>query len=395
MAIFAAISGIYYAFYALVIFTFAWFICGLKNGKFLNRQIFTLIAICAATLLTLLVLYFPVLKFWAVNGFNVSIANRDYSQSEFFALRIADLLMPVANHYFDYLRDLRTSFDFAFNIEDERRSSTLGILGSGAFIFLLIWLLLKSQISNSLLQKNLKKFSLSKNDKSLISNLASLNLLSILFATAGGLVLLLVLSFPLIRSHARFCIFIAFFALFLVAIFFDKMAQKSLKAKLVIIVISILALFDQVGNLSNFEQQAQARVRKFNIDQQFVTKAQIKLKAGAQVFILPVFGFPEGSGDQYSATVFYLISKNLKVSYPVIKGRKAHLWQERVVNLKFKQFILELKKAGFSAIAIERNNYVLAKKNSWKNLRKLETNLKSLDKKPIVSKDLNWILFKI
>jgi phosphoglycerol transferase len=212
IAIFTAANGVYYAFYACIIFIFAWFLYSLKRGEFLNREIFTTATLCLAILGTLILLYLPSFLFWFEHGFNNEVGNRDRSSSEFYGLRIIDLLMPTANHYLGYLQNLRTIVDEALAIESERRSASLGILISAGFIFLILWLIAKTQSGeNSFLQKTVKKFSLKKDEENLISNLASLNLLSVLFACVGGLVMIFAMSFPLIRSHARFCVFIAFF----------------------------------------------------------------------------------------------------------------------------------------------------------------------------------------
>lgn len=396
IAIFIAANGVYYAFYGCIIFIFAWFLHGLKSGKFFNRHFFNCVILCLTVVVSLILLYIPSFIFWIEHGVNNYVGNRDRSNSEFYGLRIIDLLMPITNHYISYFNNLRIAFEEAIFIEGERRSAALGVLASAGFMFSIVWLLIKSQsMENSFLQRTAKKFSLDKNDENLISNLSSLNLLSLLFATAGGFVMLFVMSFPLIRSHARFCIFIAFFSLFLMAIFFDKIERKNILAKIALLVIFILALFDEVGNLSSFDSKVQTRVEEFENDRNFVTNLEKILEPNAQVFSLPVFGFPESVGDEYQALILYLHSKNLRLSYPAIKGREANLWQEKVVALPFQDFISELKKAGFSAVVINRSHFASLKENGWENLRKLEKNFKSLKGEVLVSDDKNWIAFKL
>lgn len=302
------------------------------------------------------------------------------------------MLMPTSNHFLPYLENLRIAFEEAVFIEGERRSAALGILCSAGFLFLIVWLLAKN---STIYQKTIAKFSINKNEENLISNIASLNLLSILFATAGGLVMLVSMSFPLIRSHARFCVFIAFFSFLIIAIFFDKIAQKNMLAKLTICVIFILALFDQIGDQKEFFQKKSHEERLFESDAKFVSQVENSLEKNAQIFILPIFGFPEISGDNYESLRIFMHSKNLHLSYPAIANRSANLWQEKIKNLPFKNFISELKKAGFDGVIIDRTHYANFNKDNSNKLRILEKDFKKLQQKQILSPDFNWIFYKI
>jgi phosphoglycerol transferase len=393
IVIFAASNGIYYIFYGLIIFIFAWFLKSLDEGKFINNSLAIIVFLGFATFVTLFILYFPSFSYWIKNGANAEVANRSYHNSEYFALRLVDLLMPIQNHFIAFLANLRIAFDEALGVEGERRAASLGILIASAFLFLLIWVLTLKE--SKLFQKTISFLKLNNDEEKLINDLSRLNLLSLLFASVGGLVILLVMSFPLIRSHARFCLFIAFFALMLLAIIFNKISQKNLFAKIALILISILAFFDQVGPSKPLQQKAQKEINIFRNDKNFVEK--VENSKAKQIFILPVFGFPESAGDEYQALRIYVNSKNLKLSYPAIKGRKANLWQEEVKNLPFEKFIFELKKAGFDSIIINRSHFAddKSEKKSWQKLRILENNLKKLRKDSIVSADLNWIFYKL
>lgn len=388
IVIFSTTNGIYYIFYGLIIFIFAWFLKSLDEGKFFNNSVATIIFLGFTTIITLFILYFSSFAYWAKFGSNPYVANRDIFHSEYFALRLVDLLMPVQNHFINFLSNLRIAFDEGLSIESERRASSLGILIASAFLFSLLWILVTKE--NNFYQRTISFLKLNNGEEKLINNLSQLNLLSLLFASVGGFVILMVMSFPLIRSHARFCLFIAFFSLILLAIIFDKISQKHLLGKFFIILISILALFDQVGSAKLLQERARKEQIIFNNDKIFVKNVE---KSNAkQIFILPVFGFPEG-GDEYKGLRIYINSDSLKLSYPAIKGRKANLWQEEIKNLPFRDFIFELRKHGFDGVIINRSHFGTNK--TWQELRVLEKNLKQACKSQIVSPDLNWIFYKI
>jgi phosphoglycerol transferase len=400
----AATTGIYYAFYSCVIFIFSWFLCGLKKGKFFDKNSFCAVIFCLVILSLLLYLYLPAILYWIDFGHNSDVAKRNVADSEFFALKIINLFVPVANHYFDYLKNIRELFD-AFASEQENFATSLGILAASGFLFLLLWLLARNfSEEKSVFAKTIKKFSLQKNHQDLISNLAGLNLLSILFATVGGLVMFVAVAFPLLRSHARFSIFIAFFSLFLVAIIFDRIIEKKIFkqkifAQIFVLFIFVMALFDQVGRVSAATIQTEKMKRKFRNDQEFVQKIEKSLPEKSQIFVLPVISFPEGS-DDYDLLSAYLHSKNLRWSYPSIAGRESNLWQKKIIKLDFKDFVFELKKAGFSGIYIDRmqmTQYALEKEKpkAWHDLRKIESKLKSLKKPVLTSDDLRLVFFEI
>jgi phosphoglycerol transferase len=388
ICIFAATNGIYYALYACIIFTFAWILYGLKNGKFCDRQFFTLAIFSLTIIFVLLCLSVPSFLYWAQNGASGKVVGRGMVDSELLALKIVNLFLPVENHYISYFSNLRKVYDLNINMYEGSYCS-LGILGAIGFLFLLLWLVAKTQNGeNSFFQRTIKRWSLAKNEQNLISDLAGLNLFIVLFATVGGLVMLLAMAFPMLRSHARFSIFIAFLAAILIAIIFDKIIQRrsprqKIFAQIAIVIIAILSLYDQVGRVSaktthrlNDIERSEI-TSQFYSDRNFVEEIERTLPQGAMIMQMPLRDFPEGGS--YDLMVGYLYSKNLRWSYPAMRGREASVWQHEVLKLDFKKFIAELKKAGFSAIYLDRQlmskDGADEKNDNWQAVRKFEAQL--------------------
>jgi len=391
---FIAANGIYYALYAIVIFIFAWFLRNLKKDNFIG-SISSSVALCGIIIFMLFLLYLPSFIHWFQNGGNARVGNRGPIESEHYGLKIINLFLPVANHYIDYLRNLRFLFDEISLKNLEQGSESLGILASTGFLFLILWLFAQNHAGEkSVFQKTIKKYSLNENDQNLISNLAGLNLLSVLFATIGGFVMFFVIPFPLIRSHARFSIFIAFFSLFIMAIIFDKaVKKKKLFAKIAILIISTLAIFDQVGKVSASILQSEKAKSAFISDRDFVQKIESTMPKDAMIFVLPVIDFPENV-ELYDLLLGYLHSKNLRWSYPAIMGRPSSLWQHEVVKMNFEDFIFEIKNKGFSGIYL--NQKMMAEKFSWSEVRQFTKQLKQISQDlPLVSADSNLMFFEI
>lgn len=408
----AASSGIYYAFFAIIIFAFVWILNGLRSGNFLEKQNFVAPIFISIIVTILFYLNLPSMIYWTQEGFNSFVTSRAPQESATFALKIINLFLPISNHYLDYFTNLRGSFD-EFAYEEESGAESLGIMGCTGFLFLIMWLISKDQKNkNSFFQKTISQFSLNEKEQNLISDLAILNIFLVLFFTASGLVMFIALPFPFIRSYARISIFIGFIALLLLAIIIDKVFQKELFTSKkpaaifasVILIFSVfsLVIFDQVGkiaispNLENTRSiQSDALKRKFFSDQKFISEIEKTLPVASAVFILPCEGFPEYRGSQdYQLVIPYLHSKNVRWSYPAITGRDSFLWQEKISNMKFSDFLTEVKKENFSGILIDRSHYAADK--SWKELRKMESQLKMKSKNPaIISPNNNLVFFQI
>lgn len=395
ISIFVAANGIYYAFYSAVIFIFAWFLRALQGGKFLDENGFAVLVFCFAIFFMLACLYLPSFYYWLEHGANVSVGNRGQYDSEFFGLKISSLFLPIENHYIEYFSNVRKLFN-EHTFEAESACESLGVLGSIGFLFLLLWLLGKSFVDEkkSFLQKTIQKFSLKKDEQNLIAHLAGLNLLVVLFATVGGLVMFIAIPFPLIRSHARFSIFIAFLALFLIAIIFDKIIESRKKyAKIFVTLITFFALLDQVGRVPASSIQSESIKNRFNSDRDFVKKIEQTMPQGAMIFELPTVCFPECIG--YDMLIGYLHSKKLRWSFPAMDGREVFDWQKKVSALEFENFIAEIKKAGFEGIYLDRAEFI-SRKKSWIDLRSLEAKLRLVAKdQMIVSQNLRLVFFRI
>ena len=400
ITVFAAGNNIYYSFYSCVIFIFAWLLRALKKSKFFDGGGVEVLILCLSNFLTLFYLYLPTLFYQIQRGLSSYVAGRQTSASESFGLKIIDLFMPVANHYLTYLSNSRMNFNFLVEAMPERASESLGFLGSIGFLFLIIWLIGRNfSQENSLIKRTIKQISLSESQQNLISDLAGINLLIVLFATAGGLVMFISIPFPMLRSHARFAIFIAFISLFLVAIISDKIIQKKLfgkeiYAKIALVMVMILALFDQVGKVSPENVQSQMMKDKYYSDLNFISEIENSLPTKSMIFILPNFGFPENDADDYRSIIAYALSKNLRWSYPVVAGRESFFWQKKVLSGDFKSFIKDIKEAGFVGVYVDRDQY--SQENNATKLMGLESNLKVLTKVPaLVSKNKKLVFYQI
>lgn len=401
VVIFAAISGAYYAYYSAITIFFCWFLRGLSRQKFFDCGGWSILILCGLLLFILVCTYLPFFFYILEHGANRATVVRSSFDSEFYGLRLFNLFLPIQNHYLDFFAKARIAFnDVAF--ERESFAESLGLVGSTGFMFSLLWLITKDQRQpNSLFQRTLKKLELGQKEREIISFLVNLCLLMLLFATVGGLVMFVSINFAMLRSHARFCVFIGFIALAISAIIIDVISRKNLlkkfdpRGKTVVISllsILILGLFDQVGYGAAEIIQSQKNKEKFFSDREFIQKIEAVLPKNSAIFVAPVFGFPESEGDDYNSSIGYLHASNLRWSYPAIKGRAANLWQQEISKLQFEQFISELKQAGFSGLYLDRK--LFRTQNNEKELQKFEENLRrNFGEKKIISRDQRLVFY--
>ncbi len=389
IVLFVCVSGIYYAYCSCVTLTFVLLIKALKGEKNNSPIVICIIFI----ILTSFYIQMPSFKYWLEYGVNNLVVVRSPWESERYGLKMAYLLLPIENHYLKFFANIGKKFvtiDLQHSFES--KSESLGIVGSIGLIFSLLWLFaICYHGKNTLLQKTIDRFSLAQKDQNLISNLASLNLLSILFASVGGLVMLIAISFPLIRAHARFSVFIAFISLSLIGILLNQLYKKTdskVIFNIALIIILLFAIVDQVGvrDSQNLEVDIVAN------DYDFVARIEKSVAKNSAIFILPIIIFPEGG--TYDMVRPYLASKNLRWSSPAIYGRASSMWQEKIIKYDFNKFIKELKKFNFSGVYIDRTQYL--KFYNSEELKILEEKLQSVSKRSkLISADNRLIFFAI
>jgi len=283
-------TGIYYAFYACFTFAFAFFLFYLRKGSLLNQNFLVTASLGYFIFIILLLLHLSSFIYWAQNGLNKTMVFRDINEVYSFSLKIIYLFLPVDNHYIPYFSHYIKRFDNSI-LESEAYSESLGIIGASGLLFSLLWLLCKnfSEKKDNILEKTISRFNLNAKDQEFISNLSSLNLLILLFASVGGLMMIIALPVPQLRSHARFAIFIAFISLFIIAIITDKLIAKSknrVLSKSFFLLIFLLGLFDQVGKISPQYLQKEEEKIKIKAERNFVKQIENSLPQGSIIFQL-------------------------------------------------------------------------------------------------------------
>ena len=338
-------------------------------------------AILAISFATML----PSIVYWVEHGRNDEVAHRLPLESEFYGLKLAQLVLPITEHRIERLAGLRQDYNTWFSTNEATRSTPLGVVATGG----LLWLL-----AVSLLQ-------LASPGRPVASRLygqAGLaTVLALLVGWTGGFSALIAEVWPQIRSWNRLSIFIGFFALLAVGLLLDRAfaglgsrrGGGALGAGLLLIVLTVGAL-DQTS--SAYKPDYAALEAEYRSEREFVSAIEERLPASAMVFQLPYHPFPETPGQErmvdYDLMRGYLHSSDLRWSYGFMKGRPGDP-SPVIAAAEGPELVRLAKSAGYAGIYIDRFGYE-------DNAEELERELRNaVGEAPLVSENGRLSFFEL
>lgn len=340
ISITAASTGLYYAFFFLILGTIVLCIRRLSQSADFQWAPISL-AMCVA-LFTMALQFLPIWLYQRNNGNNLSIVERTVAAVEFYSLKLSNMVLPIAGHRLSLFADLRNRSNPAYLIGEG--SEALGLLGSIGLIALIC----------------LAIYRLSRPKPGIFTALASFTVIAILVCTVGGLAqVIAVFGFTQLRVWSRMSIVIAFpaivFAFLLINKFLHKMGKPI--STLAMIVIASLSILDtNPGHqLPSYKETARA----WEIDRDLVKQIENRVGSDALVFQLPIVPFPENppvvNMSDYAHLRGYLHSKTLRWSYGGVKGRIAETQLEPSEDAA--SFLSQLTVKGFDVLWIDRRGY--------------------------------------
>lgn len=322
-------------------------------------------SVAAAGLLLAVVLanMAPDFVYRLVNGANSAALQRTPVESEVYALKLSQLLLPPAWHRFPPFSHLRQQYDTHYPLPSE--SPTLGLVAAVGLIVLIgaVFYLVATVVSRR-----------EPTPGGLALRLAPLGFLVVvafLFSTVGGLSTLISFVSTNLRAWNRMSIVIAALSLVAVAFLLDhfihwlvgremlvRFARPTVVA-LVVTPVLVLALWDQTPP---FDEAAHAAtVASFESDDSFVTEIESQLPSSALVYQLPYIDFPESppvgralDSDQLRP---FLHSDDLRFSGGGIRGRDDIDSLGELAELPDSDFVDAARELGFQGVIIDSFAY--------------------------------------
>jgi phosphoglycerol transferase len=274
-------------------------------------------------------------------GQNISL----YGDAERFGLKVSQLLLPVDRHRIPMLAEIKKKYNEGNPLVNENRSSTLGIVGSIGFLFILASLFSQG-----------KHFSLQK-------KLGLITVFAILFATIGGFSSLMSLIFnsiapesslASIRSFNRISVFIACFSLMMVALWFNRWQRRVpfLARFGLSMMVLVLGLLDILPGRAYPTEVRAMFAESFYRDQRFFHQLESSLPEESQLFQYPHFTHHAISRYQ-QGLLGKIHTDRLRWSFGGDFNSLQDNWCRSTVSLGFDDMIRVLRKNRFAGILVD------------------------------------------
>lgn len=375
-----ACSGAYYALFGLYLVAVAGAIAIWQRPGWRSVLSAGLSATVLCVTLGLNVL--PFVLYRASHGVNSEVLARDPAHAEIYALKPAQLIVPLSEHRLPILASLGRAYEQKTILLNENRMAALGVVGAVGLLLLLAWLIGLRWRSRT---------------QEVLETASCLNASLMVLGTVGGLGSLLAFGIsPVIRSYNRVSVMIAFFAFMAVGAVVNALIERYVPLARRPFVLSVAALLivgigvmDETSPafLPLHRQNAQA----YASDAEFVHRLETSLPPNAAIFQLPYIAFPEGGTQApYEHLRPYLHSSTLRWSFGCVRGRPgsqticelaAELTKEPTLWLG------HLRQAGYSGVWLDRIHPDSA--GIERSLRRL------IPSEPIESSDKRQVFFTL
>ena len=301
----------------------------------------------------------PTLAYELRHGGNPEVGDRQPFESEYYSLRLTQLILPLDSHRFEPFANARRTYDrwsASTGIDvTEAALAALGTIGSLGFLGL-IGVTLASAIGGA-----------GRRPPPVLVAAGVAAILAFLIATMGGISSLIGLVYPQLRAWNRLSIFIAFFALIAVAIALDRIGRLLSPRRggrtifaVVLSVVLVLGILDQTS--ARWAPAYDETAGLYGHDRQFVRSIERRLPSGSAVFELPYASFPEFEPPPPGRTVVYdllkpyLHSERLRWSFGAMHGRPAD-WAARVADEPLDELLPLVSALGFQGLYVDRLGY--------------------------------------
>jgi len=271
---------------------------------------------------------------------------RNYSGTEFYALKPIEMFIPPTYHRWDAFAFFGHRYVRWSVWRGEGFLPYLGIVG----LFGLVWLVGIS----------IRRLFTRRPVPGQILTLGWL----VTFATVGGLanVVSLLAGFHLFRATNRVAIFISALVLFFLIVRLSRLTARwsPWQRAAAAMGLAALGLLDQVPKEMSPPARAEIAAT-VQSDRNFGRALEEALPPGTKVFQLPVQGFPEVTPPHrladYEHFRPYLVTRTLNFSYGAPKFRAQSRWQRDLENAPTAQLVRRLESYGFGALYLNRKGY--------------------------------------
>jgi hypothetical protein len=314
----------------------------------------------------------PTFVYSAEHGKNPAPGHRVPQETEMYGLSLANLVLPIQDHRIPALASLaqRYASSSLLPVRGEASWNSLGIVATLGLLLLVVALGVRC------LRGGARGISDAR-----YSHAAMAAALAFLIGTVGGLqtVFAYIVS-PRMHAPNRITVFLAFFALFGVALGLDQLLgrfavsrRRRWAAGVVLAAVLVIGTLDQTSPATMVPGYA-AQAAQYHSDSTFVRAIERQLPGSAMVFELPYIPFPEaqspGRMQAYDEFLGYIHSDRLRWSNGAMEGRPTD-WIPRIINQPPAQLLQTISATGFQGIYLDTYGFSDAGASAIGQLTKL------------------------
>jgi phosphoglycerol transferase len=315
------------------------------------------------TALTMLINMAPDIIYGWVNGPNPGGFARGHADSEIYALKLTQLLLPWSGHRIAVLRHFRELYNSSYPNVSE--NPALGALAASGLVALFLYLCYIVAVGGRLPFGSQSALERARR----FSGIGSLVLVMFLFATIGGLSTVISFITTALRGWNRLAIFMSALCLLALGILLDGLLRWAVrKARLGVIPARVAAggLAVVLLGVAYVDQTPYdagdgyaPTIAAFEKDSRWFAEVQRAAGSGATVLQLPYQSFPEDTGPTgvlgSEVLIPYLHTTGIAWTGGGIKGRPRSDWPEALATQFAPDEIARLAAAaGMNGIQLDR-----------------------------------------
>ncbi|MEP7063567.1 MAG: hypothetical protein ABI881_14325 [Betaproteobacteria bacterium] len=340
-------AGAYYAYFSAFLVGVAGVGRTLATSRW--RNVMPAAAIIGVIAAALVLNVTPTLWYRASHGANPEVAVRGAAESEVYALRLTQLVLPHAKHRIEWMREIAQRYASEAPLVNENASASLGIAGvAGLLVLVLV---------------AIRRIAGATGKNELLPFLAILAICAFLLGTIGGVgSLIAFLVSPVIRGYNRISVVIGFLSLAGLVAWIQWMLTPKRGSPREAAIIAISVVLAAIGVLDQTPRDALAKpTAQFDEDRAFVHAIEARVTPGTMVWQLPYEAYPEGGAfiksDAYGGMRGYLNSTTLRWSYGAMRGREADRWIRALAAHPVREQVDLAARSGFGAVSVDRRGF--------------------------------------
>jgi hypothetical protein len=361
-------TGLYYALFAVALLVLAALLClAGRRRRAAVEGAAAAVAIGAIVVISLA----PNLLYRLQHGTNIAVAQRGASESETFATKLTDLVLPVTGDRVPLLSHIKDVYDASAPPPPDYGVS-LGVVAT-------IGLLILAVVGLTAIVTRIR-FPM------VLRASAVLAFVTFVTITVGGISSLVAYFLtPEIRGWYRFSVAIAILSLIAIGVCIDLVLERLAPRPRIAALcgVALIAAFGAAEETTNLFVPAYAATSaKWGSDVDFGSRIQALMPSGAMILSLPYTPFPESvvNGiDSYDEARPYLHTEGLRWSWGSMKGRPDD-WLGTFADEPVTQLARRAAASGFLGVYLDLPGYTAPARTS----AALE---RTLGVKPIVSRD--------